>query len=78
MVFQPKGMTPEQLTEGYLWAWKASYRLPSIARRLLRSGAARSTVGMRYSIPTNLTYRFFSRFLPEFALTTCEEEPDFA
>jgi radical SAM superfamily enzyme YgiQ (UPF0313 family) len=78
VVFQPQGMTTDQLTQGYLWAWKESYRLPSIARRLLRSGATRSAIGLRYGIPTNLTYRFFSRFLPEFALTTCESEPEWS
>jgi radical SAM superfamily enzyme YgiQ (UPF0313 family) len=78
VVFQPRNMTPDQLSQGYLWAWKEAYRLPVIARRLLRSGAARSSIGLRYGIPTNLTYRFFSRFLPEFALTTCEAEPDLA
>lgn len=76
VVFRPRGVTSEQLTEGYLWAWREAYRLPSITRRLLRSGAARSAIGLRYGIPTNLTYRFFSQFLPEFALTTCETEPE--
>ena len=76
VVFQPQGMTPDQLKEGYLWAWKQAYRLPSISRRLIRSGAARGRVGLKYGIPTNLTYRFFSRYLPEFALTTCENTPE--
>ncbi len=78
VVFQPRDMTPDELIQGHLWAWKEAYRLPMIARRLLRSGAARSFLGVQYGVPTNLTYRFFSRFLPEFALTTCEEPPDFA
>jgi radical SAM superfamily enzyme YgiQ (UPF0313 family) len=78
VVFQPKAMTTDQLSEGYLWAWKEVYKLPCISRRLLRSGAARSSVGLRYGIPTNLTYRFFSKYLPEFALTTCETVPELA
>jgi radical SAM superfamily enzyme YgiQ (UPF0313 family) len=78
VVFRPQLMTPDELLEGHLWTWKEVYRLPMIARRLLRSGASRSAIGLQYGIPTNLTYRFFSQFLPEFALTSCEEEPDFA
>ena len=34
VVFQPRQMTPRQLGEGYLWAWKQAYSLPSVARRL--------------------------------------------
>jgi radical SAM superfamily enzyme YgiQ (UPF0313 family) len=78
VVFRPARMSPDKLLEGHLWAWKEAYRLPMVARRLLRSGASRSAVVLQHTIPTNLTYRFFSQFLPEFALTTCEAEPDFA
>ena len=75
VVFRPLAMSPDELIEGHLWVWKEAYRLPGIAKRLLRSRAARSPLGIMYGIPTNLGYRFFSRFLPEFALTTCETEP---
>ena len=78
VVFRPARMSPDELLAGHLWAWKEAYRLPMVARRLLRSGASRSAVVLQHTIPTNLTYRFFSQFLPEFALTTCEAEPDFA
>jgi radical SAM superfamily enzyme YgiQ (UPF0313 family) len=70
VVFRPKAMTVDALREGHLWAWKEAYRLPMIGRRLLRSKAVHSRIGLKYGISSNLTYRFFSRFLPEFALTT--------
>lgn len=72
VVFRPRSMTVDELLEGHYWAWKEAYRLPMIGRRLVRSRAARSLIGVKYGIATNLTYRFFSRYLPEFALTTCE------
>lgn len=72
VVFQPKNLSVEQLQEGHLRAWKQAYTLPMIARRLVKSHAARSLIGLKYGLPTNIGYRFFSKYLPEFALTTCE------
>ena len=36
VVFQPKNMTPEQLLNGYIGAYRTLYSLPSISRRILR------------------------------------------
>lgn len=77
VVFRPKGMTPEKLLEGHLRVWKEAYRLPMVARRLLKSGASRSAAVLQHTIPTNMAYSLFAKFLPEFALTSCEIEPDF-
>jgi len=37
-VFKPVKMSPEQLQEGYEWAWKQSFSLGMIGKRVLRSG----------------------------------------
>lgn len=37
-VFSPKKMSQEQLQEGYEWAWKQSFSLGMIGKRVLRSG----------------------------------------
>lgn len=71
VVFRPELMTPERLEEGLHWTWGQAYRLPSIIRRLTQSGAARSSLITRL-LPANLAYRFFARYLPEFAMTSCE------
>jgi radical SAM superfamily enzyme YgiQ (UPF0313 family) len=76
VTFRPALMTPDELLEGHLWAWREAYRLPMVARRILKSGASRSAVVLQHTVPTNLTYRFFSQFLPEFALTSCEVGPE--
>lgn len=78
VVFRPAQMTSDDLLTGHLWAWREAYRLPMVARRILKSGASRSALVLQHTVPTNLTYRFFSQFLPEFALTACEEEPELA
>lgn len=72
VVFQPALMSPERLEEGLHWTWEKAYRLPSIIKRLSQSGAARSSLITRL-LPANLAYRYFARFLPEFAMTSCEQ-----
>lgn len=71
VVFRPELMSPERLEEGLHWTWEQAYRLPSIVRRLTTSRAAMSPLMARL-LPANLAYRFFARFLPEFAMTGCE------
>lgn len=78
VTFRPARMTPDELLEGHLRAWREAYRLPMVARRIMKSGASRSALVLQHTVPTNLTYRFFSQFLPEFALTSCEAEPEAA
>jgi radical SAM superfamily enzyme YgiQ (UPF0313 family) len=66
VVYRPAHLTPEELRAGAEWAWKETYRLGSIARRL---------VGARIQIPlalaTNLGYRFYAYNLARFY--TCRE-----
>lgn len=75
VVFKPSKMTPDQLLEGHLWAWREVYRLPMVAKRLIKSRASRSLAVLQHTLPANMAYSLFSRFLPEFALTTCEVPP---
>ena len=59
VVFQPKRMTPERLQEGLHWAWRQSYRVPSIARRIAGSRAI-----IPLSLSLNAGYRFYAHKLP--------------
>lgn len=68
VVFQPAGMTPEQLERGAEYTWKKTYSYASIARRL---GRARNLLPM--AIPANLTYRFYANNLHRFY--TCGVAP---
>ena len=74
-VFQPALMTPDELLEGHLWAWKQTYRLPMVARRVWNSKAIHRWAVAQHTVPANLAYRFFSQYLPEFAMTSCEVPP---
>lgn len=55
VVFQPKQMSPEELLRGTEWAWKETYSLSHIAKRL--AGARTQTA---LAIATNLGYRFYA------------------
>ena len=57
VVFRPKGMTPDELYEGYLWMYRQVYSLKNIIRR--RPEARRQR--MSYWL-FNLFYRKFGRF----------------
>ena len=61
VVFQPALMTPAQLYAGHEQAWKHTYSLGSMARRL---------VGSRIQVPiwvvANLGYRFYAHHLRDF------------
>ncbi|MFO1477841.1 MAG: radical SAM protein [Verrucomicrobiota bacterium] len=51
VVYQPLGMTPEQLLEGYRYANRRFYSLNSIRKRL-----GRSPTGLWWTLPLNLAY----------------------
>ncbi len=61
VVFQPAQMTPAELYAGHEQAWKHTYSVGSIARRL---------VGSRIQVPiwlvANLGYRFYAHHLRDF------------
>ncbi len=57
VVFQPKGMTPEELYDGYLWMYRQVYSLKNILRRRPRAKEQR----MGYWL-FNLLYRKYGRF----------------
>jgi radical SAM superfamily enzyme YgiQ (UPF0313 family) len=61
VVFQPVGMTVQQLQDGTEQAWKHVYSMSSIARRL-RGSPAPPWVGLT----TNLAYRFYAHNLRRF------------
>lgn len=58
VVFQPRNMSRSELQQGLIHAWRESYRLGSIAKRL---GSARCLLPL--TLPANLGYRFFARHL---------------
>lgn len=52
VVFQPKGMTIDELQNGYFWIFRNTYTIKNILKRSLRS-----THGIAYRIAANLSYR---------------------
>jgi radical SAM superfamily enzyme YgiQ (UPF0313 family) len=68
VVFEPAGMTAEQLLRGTEWTWKQVYGWSSIARRLVKSRNQLSLV-----LAANLGYRFYARNLHRYY--TCGVSP---
>jgi radical SAM superfamily enzyme YgiQ (UPF0313 family) len=65
VVFQPLGMTPDELLRGHEYAWKKVYSWKGMTRRLIRSG--------NYSLlklSVNFGYRFYAHRLNRFY--TCD------
>ncbi len=56
VVFQPKGMTAEQLRQGYLWIYRQFYSLRNIMRRMPEGGARRKPY-----LLFNLLYRKYGK-----------------
>lgn len=52
VVFKPKGMTAEELQNGYYWIFRNTYTLRNILKRSLRG-----TRGLKYRIAMNIAYR---------------------
>jgi radical SAM superfamily enzyme YgiQ (UPF0313 family) len=61
VVYQPARLEPEGLRAGAEWAWKETYRLGSIARRLIGS-----RIQLPLALATNLGYRFYAYHLNRF------------
>ncbi len=59
VVFQPRGMSPEELLAGYEYANQRFYSWQSVGKRL-----ARSPVGLFWTLPLNLAYALASLKTP--------------
>ncbi|MBF0595513.1 MAG: radical SAM protein [Candidatus Omnitrophica bacterium] len=55
VVFHPKNMTAKELEDGLEYAWRESYRVKNIAKRLLKARSRRL-----WTVVANLGYRFYS------------------
>ena len=60
VVFQPKGMTIDELQSGYYWIFRNTYTIKNILKRSLRSPK-----GIKYRIAMNLSYRKKALRMPE-------------
>lgn len=60
VVFQPKGMTVEELQNGYYWIFRNTYTIKNILKRSLRS-----PYGIAYRIAANLSYRKKALKMPD-------------
>ena len=63
VVFQPKGMTIEELQNGYYWIFRNTYTIKNILKRSLRSPK-----GIVYRIAANLSYRKKALKMPDVIL----------
>lgn len=61
VVFQPKGMSIQELQEGHEWAWRYTYSYRSIAKRLTGS-----RVQPFLGLMSNLGYRYYARNLHKY------------
>ena len=64
VVFQPKGMTAEQLQNGYYWIFRNIYSIKNILKRNFR----RNLKGLTYRVAANLSYRKKALKMPPVAL----------
>ena len=60
VVFQPKGMTVEELQNGYYWIFRNTYTIKNILKRSLRD-----LRGIGYRIAANLSYRKKALKMPD-------------
>lgn len=60
VVFQPKGMTADELQNGYYWIFRNTYTIKNILKRSLRSPK-----GITYRIAMNLAYRKKALRMPD-------------
>ena len=58
VVHEPKRMTPQQLLDGHVAAWRRVYAYGAITRRL-----AKARIDLPLAIAANLGYRFYARHL---------------
>lgn len=65
VVFAPTGMSADELAEGHARAWRSTYSMSSIARRL-----SRSRTQLPIAVMANMGYRFYAHNLEKFY--TCD------
>ena len=71
-VFQPKNMSAEQLYDGIEWAWRETYRISNIARRLATFGTPHFA-----TVPANLFgYRTYANLFRKFNRQTMIDNSD--
>jgi radical SAM superfamily enzyme YgiQ (UPF0313 family) len=70
-VFKPAQMSPEQLEEGLEWTWKATYRVPSIVRRI-----ASASPLFALDVPLNLGYRKYAQKLGSYSREVMTDHSD--
>ncbi len=71
-VFQPKNMSFEQLYDGIEWAWRETYRVINIAKRLATFGTLHIA-----SVPANLFgYKTYARKFREFSREVMTDNSD--
>ena len=63
VVFQPMGMTVDELQNGYYWIFRKTYTLKNILKRSLRGGLR----GIKYRLAMNFSYRKKALRMPEVA-----------
>jgi radical SAM superfamily enzyme YgiQ (UPF0313 family) len=63
VVFQPKGMTVDELQNGYYWIFRNTYTIKNMLKRSLRS-----PYGIVYRIAANLSYRKKALKMPDVTL----------
>ncbi len=61
VVFEPRSMSVQELTEGHEAAWRKVYKYSSIFRRI-----AKSRIQIPLSIVSNLGYRYYAHHLHDF------------
>ncbi len=69
VVFQPRGMSIQELEKGHQWIWKKSYHWSAIAQRL-----AKSRSFLSYSVAANYAYRVYGRNLHRFGQPWMEKD----
>lgn len=75
VVFKPAQMSVERLQEGLHYTWEQAYSLGSIWRRLRSPAAHQSWLLLQTYLLTNLGYRYYGKWLPDFMPTPCEPHP---
>jgi len=61
VVFKPKLMSPEELEEGLHWAWKETYSIKSIFKRITGTTSILGVI-----LLTNLGYKYYANKLPKY------------